>query len=1131
MSLQFVMGPSGSGKSHYLYEWVTNESLQHPDKNYVVLVPEQFTMQTQRDLVMASPRKGILNVEVQSFHRLAKKVFEEVGETNRVVLDDIGKNFVIRKIAGEQQGELRVLGNNLKKLGYISEIKSIISEFTQYDIQPETIGRLLEHTESNSALYYKMQDIKKVYEGFQAYLREKYITGEEILDVLAQVANKSNFLKNSVLVLDGFTGFTPVQNKLLRQLLVLCEQVLVTVTMDSRENPYVYHHPYQLFAMGKQMVVNLSQIARECQCEIKQPVCLYDAPVYRFRNNEALGFMESHIFRYSKDTFEKEQDAIAIYRCKNPHEEVDFVAQTIRRLVRTKEYRYRDLAVITNGMDVYANHIERVFAQYDIPVFVDYKRSILLNSCVEYIRSLLAMAEQNFTYESVFRYLRTGLSGLAEDEVDILENYVVALGIRGYKKWQEKWIRKTRDMDEETLVKVNEVKDRLINSVESVMEVLKSRKKTVRHVTEALHNFFVQEELQQHVKNMQLQFEEKGEIALAKEYGQVYGIVISLLDQLVELLGDETISLKEYCELLDSGLEETKVGVIPPGVDQVVVGDLERSRIQDVKTVFLLGVNDSYIPGSVGNGGLLSEYDRSLMTEQGMSLAPNMKEKIYIQKFYLYLILTKPKNQVYLTYSNTSSDGKSQRPSYLVSEFLKMFPKLKVKEQVERLSGRELTKDIGIRYLVAGLQQKDGGLSEEWQELYTWYKKQPEWKNKLEQIIEATFYEKPKQSLSQEMAKQLYGEVLQNSVSRLEQFSKCAYSHFLKYGLGLKEREEYRFESIDMGNLFHSAIEKFSYKLEKAGYTWNNLPMDKQEEFIGESVDECITDYGNSILYSSARNTYIIARLQRMLSRTVWALRKQLEKGDFVPSGYEISFGGRKGPAVSCVDLGELGELRLKGKIDRIDLCVDEDKVFVKVIDYKTGSQTFDWNKLCYGLQLQLVVYLNAAMEIEKKEYPDKEIIPAGLFYYQMKDPIVEKGTNTEDAILEELCPDGILQRSSNVVQHMDRQFTAKSQVIPVSKNKDGELRGANSLLSSEEFRVISEHANQKVREIGTHILEGVAEVAPYELEGKTGCEYCPYQTVCGFEEKLPGYEYRHLEKKNKEEILENMRKEVEPWE
>ena len=1123
MSLQFIMGPSGSGKSHYLYEKVIKESQTNPNKKYIVVVPEQFTMQTEKDLIMYSPNKGIMNIEVLSFHRLAYRVLEETGASERTVLNDVGKNFVIRKIAGDCESELKLLGSNLKKVGYISELKSLISEFTQYDVQPETLESVLKQVENSPNLYYKLADIKKVYEGFRAYLKERYITAEELLDVLASVVSQSDMLKNSVVYVDGFTGFTPIQNKLMRELMCVCETVVVTATMDKKEDPYVYRHPYQLFALSKQMISSLVELAKECKVSVLEPVLLYDVPIYRFRDNEPLQFLESHLFRYSKGRYEKEQDSVQIWCAKNAQEEVEFVAQKIRQLVRTEGYRYRDIAVLTNDISAYANHVEKKFEMYGLPVFMDHKRSILLNSFVEFIRSLLAMAEQNFTYESVFRYLRTGLTGIGRDEIDILENYVLAMGIRGYKKWNEPWIRRSNNMDEARLSVVNQIRLRFVESVTDVMEVLKNRSKTVLEVTKALHDFFLKGNLQQRVKEYQIKFEKENDLALAKEYAQVYRLVIELLDQFVELLGNERISLQEYCDLLDAGLEEAKIGVIPPSIDQVVVGDVERSRVKDVKVVFLLGANDVYIPGATAKQGLLSEYDRTQLTDGGMTLAPGAKEKTYIQKFYLYLILTKPSKQVYLTYSKANSEGKSMRPSYLVMDILKMYPLMKVREVEGNLTERELTIQSGISCLIEGLQKHRDGLSKEWQELYSWYKRNPEWSRKIEQIVEAFYYSKPESSLTRDMAQKLYGDILENSVTRLEKFSACAYQHFLTYGLKLTEREEYKFQALDLGNLFHSSIEKFSYKLERGGYTWTNIPNDKLQEFIDTSVEECIVDYGNSILYSTARNEYIITRLKRMLKRTVWAVSKQLGKGDFVPEGYEVTF--RK-----TIQVQDLGEMRLRGKIDRMDVYEDDEHVYVKIVDYKTGKELFDLGKVSHGLQMQLVVYMNAALELQETNRADKKVVPAGIFYYNMKDPIIqepEQGQDVDTLILKELCPDGIVQASDDVLAHLDREMNTSSEVIPVSRNKNGEFSKKSKILAKEDFATLSEFANMQVLKAGRGILQGETGIAPYSLKGKNACQYCPYHAICGFDDKIPGYEYRELEERSDEQAIEIMRQEV----
>lgn len=341
MSLQFIFGNSGSGKSHYLYEHIIQESIKYPNINYIALVPEQFTMQTQKELVLRHPRQGIMNIDVLSFARLAFRIFEETGEGRADVLDDEGKNLILRKAAGKVEDSLRVLKGNLKKPGYISEVKSVISELTQYNIQPDGMDAMLEAVSDESYLYYKLQDIQTVYQEFEDYLADKYITKEELLDVLCGAVGKSEILKNSVIALDGFTGFTPVQNKVLREMLRHCRKVFVTVTLDEREDPYVLQDKYQLFAMSKQTVISLTKIAKEEKVWVEEPVCLYEKPVYRFRDNEPLAFLESELFRYGNKTYGCRQSAVRIYCARNPKEEVAAAAQRIRALVRKKGYRYR----------------------------------------------------------------------------------------------------------------------------------------------------------------------------------------------------------------------------------------------------------------------------------------------------------------------------------------------------------------------------------------------------------------------------------------------------------------------------------------------------------------------------------------------------------------------------------------------------------------------------------------------------------------------------------------------------------------------------------------------------------------------------------------------------------------------
>lgn len=1106
MPLKFVFGPSGSGKSSYLYQHVIQESMKYPERNYIVLVPEQFTMQTQKDLVMMHERKGIMNIDVLSFARLAYRVFEETGGGGLPVLDDEGKNLILRKIAGDYESELKMLGGHMKKQGYISEVKSVISEFTQYDIGEDEIERVMESTGESSRLYYKLADIRLLYRGFTDYLREKYITKEELLDVLSREVEKSERLKNSTVVLDGFTGFTPVQDRLLGELMRHCREVIVTVTMDRRENPYVYEHPYQLFALSKQMVTSLLQIAKQNKIPVEEPVELYDHVPWRFKEQEALAFLEKHLFRYGAGAYEKEQEQVKLHLAKNPREEAYAVAEQVRRMMREDGYRLRDIGVIVSDMDVYADHLKQAFIKYDIPFFMDHKRSILLNSFVEYIRSVLHMAEQSFSYESVFRFLRTNLAGFTYEEIDELENYVIGLGIKGYKHWQEKWTRKLRGMAQEDLDKMNHYRRQLVEKVDGLIYVLRQRRKTVADITRAIYEFMVQENLQVRLAEQEELFKAKGELALAREYAQIYRIVIELFDKFVELLGDEQVSLSEYCKLLDAGLEEARVGVIPPEVDQVVIGDMQRTRLKDIKALLFAGANDVYLPGALLRTGLLSELDREKFAREKLTLSAGGKEKAYVQKFYLYLNLTKPSEKLDIYYSKVSADGKSVRPSYLIQELQKLFPKLKVRDEERYLKEQELTENIGFDRMIREFVQKRHETDGAWCELYNWYKKNPKWQEKVERFLEAGYYRKPLDALTEEAAKRLYGEEFETSITRMERFAVCAFSHFLTYGLGLREREEYDFQAADLGNVCHRALERFSYKVEREAGDWLKLTEEKRKQYVEESVEEAIADYGNSILYSSSRNAYLIVRMKRMLEKTVWALTKQLAAGDFKPSAYELRFAN--------------------GKIDRVDTYEDGDCVYVKVIDYKTGSKSFDVTALYHGLQLQLMVYMDAALQLEQKKHPEKEILPAGVFYYRIQDPLIDRPKEGEEqeSILKELKPDGMISLEKEVLEHLDHCMVGESSVIPVKYNKNGSLSKSSKAASAQDFYLMMKYAVNKVEEIRQKILSGDVKVNPYRRGTETSCDYCSYRQICGFDTKMEGYRYREIEAMSVDKVIQAMK-------
>lgn len=1116
MPLQFIFGPSGSGKSHHLYQHIIKESMDHPQENYIILVPEQFTMQTQKDLVSMHPNHGIMNIDVLSFGRLAYRVFQETGGESLPVLDDEGKNLILRKIAGAYENDLTLLRGNMRKLGYISEVKSAISELTQYAVGEKDLEKVMEAIDPNSRLYFKLKDIRTLYKGFQEYLEEKYITKEELLEVLKNEVPKSQMLKKTTVVMDGFTGFTPVQDRLILALLKHCRKVMVTVTMDSRENPYAYTHPYQLFGLSKKMVASLLDLLREAGASIEDPICLYEEPVYRFKDAPALGYLERHLFRHEKSCYEGAPEEISLHVARNPEAEAKAVAEDIRHLVRVTGCRYREIGVIVSDMESYGDYLERQFLRYEIPFFMDHNRSILLNSFVEHLRSLLNLMEEGFSYEGVFRYLRTDLSGFSLDQVDRMENYVLAMGIKGFKNWQKPWERTLQRSTEEDLEELNHSRVEFVEKIQDLYFVMRQHKKTVRDISMAIYDYMVREEIQLKLKMKEEAFAEAGELSLAREYAQVYRVVIDLFDKFVDLLGEEEVTLKEYCELLDAGLEEARIGLIPPSVDQLVAGDLTRTRLKDIKILYFLGANDTKLPGNLNRNGILSERDRDCLKENAVHLSPGGKEQAYVQKFYLYSNLTKPSLGLKIYYSKVSSDGKSMRPAYLIQEMRRLFPDISlVDEEAKCLIDRELTDKLAIEEVIRGIRDrksKDLRKDSQWGELFKWYQKDPYWRDKIQTLLDAAYKKNEIDGLKDQVSRKLYGEDFNASISRIETYSACAYAHFLKYGLRLKERDIYEFEPMDLGNVCHGVLEDYGKKVKSLGKKWSEISEEESKKLLNASMEKVIADYGNSVLYSNGKNEYMITAMGDLLRRTVWALSKQLSAGDFEPEAFEVSIGG-------------------SGKIDRMDTCRDEQALYVKVVDYKTGMKEFDIQSLYYGLQLQLMFYMDSAVKIQQKKHPNKDVVPAGVFYYRIQDPFVDRKLkegqedkeDIEKDILKALKPDGIINLKDEVLNHLDHKMSGESEAIPIKFNKDGSLAKTSKVVPEEHFRVMMEYATKKILASKEEIKEGNIKAEPYRQGNATGCDYCRYRHICKFDSKIQGYRYRDLRKLTKEEAISKM--------
>lgn len=1154
MSLKLLLGGSGSGKTHRLYTDLIEESIKDPDRNYFAIVPEQFTMQTQKEIVTLHPRHGVMNIDIVGFQRLAYRVFEELAIISPDVLDDMGKSMILRKVTGGKQRELPLYRSHLSQNGFIGQLKSMLSELYQYGITPKMLNDRLMETDS-PMLRQKLQDLSVIYKAFQEYIKDRYITTEEILDVLCRHLNESRIIRDSVITLDGYTGFTPVQYRLLDLLLRYGRRVIVTVTMDPAAAGRRKGGIQELFHMSREMMERLRELAIRNQVPLEEAVVLDAHPSIRYRREmqgfklgeagkdeareagkeipaaqsavlvPALDFLEQNLYRYKGRTYPGPAGEIHLIQASSPAEEISYVVRQIQGLLR-QGFRYRDMAVITGDLGSFGNELAYQFGQEAIPYFLDDKKSILKNPMVELIRAALEAIRKNFSYEAMFRYLRTGLVTEKEDEMvlDRLENYVIAMGIKGRKRWNWVWEGWYRGGKELNLDELNRFRERLMEPLTELSEAFREEGRNVGTMTAAVIRLLDALQAEQKMADREKEFKEEGEAGLSREYGQAYGLVMELFDRLIRLLGDEVVSVKEYAQILDAGFSEIRVGFIPASVDRIMVGDITRTRLDHIKYLFFIGVNDGIVPQKKENSSLFTDREREYLRDHHVELAPTVREEGFRQRFYLYLALTKPERGLFLSFSIMDGTGHGLRPSILIGELRKLFPKVSVTIPKE---------DVGVPFtvreakgrLIGGLRTWERAREDlEFLELFRHFIQSKEQQAGIKRLVEAAFYAYDKKGIGKMAARALYGQVLGGSVTRLEKYASCAYAHFLSYGLELLERQEYELAAVDIGNLFHDSIDLCFERIREEGGDFKGLNEEERKALVHSCVAKVTQEYGNTILQSSARNAYLARKVEAITDRTVWALTEQLKKGDFIPSGFEVSFSAADGLKAMEIPLSEEEALHLRGRIDRLDLCEDEEHVYVKIIDYKSGGTTFDLAALYYGLQLQLVVYLDAAMELEERKNPDKSVVPAGIFYYNINDPVIEReGLMTPETvnrrILRELRMNGLVNSQLEVIRHLDHEIETESDVIPVAM-KDGYVKEArSSVAGGSRFDALRSYVREKLRAEGREILDGCVSASPFKQGARTACDYCPYHAVCGFDLKTSGYGYRKFKPMKSEEI------------
>ena len=1136
MGLRIIYGRAGTGKSFYVLNKIGNILKSGKCEPTFLIVPEQFTLQSERNLIKVLDNGGILETEVLSFKRMAHRVFGEVGGLSFPHIHQAGKNVIISNILQKNKENLEVFQGMVAHNGFVNSISTLIKEFKRYNVAPNDLLKYSKGFDFSQ----KLEELAFIYKEFEDEVKIKYTDSDEDLTMLAKRLSKSKLLESSILWIDEFSSFTPQEMQVLKELLKKAKEVNITLCTDSifDEN----EEAVDVFYSVKKTAKNLIKLANEAGVEVEKHVFIDGKTPPRFKESPQIAHLEKNYFAYPAKTLKDKGDSVKIYSCLNIYSEAQNVAKEIMGFIREKGFRYKDIGVVCRNLEAYEKVVSVIFKAHEIPFFIDKKQDVLSHPLVRMILSLFEIITGNWSYEKVFSYLKTSLTDISKEEIDILENYCLACGIRASQwtmegDWHHNYglfaISGDESLTDEFYERINDIRRRVVFPILNFSKKAKGRK-TPKQIATALYEFLCELNIPDRIEERISFFRESGELSLANEYSQVFGVLMDSLDQLVAVLEDKSIGVETFSKYLMVAFTEYKMGLIPPSLDQVMVGSIERTRSHEVKVLFIIGVNDGVFPTSDFQEGLLSDDERNKLLEKGLELAENTKVKAFEEQFLIYKTLTTPSMYLRLSYSLGDLEGKSMRPSIIISRLKKLFPKIahhndlveKKDFELEELTGKMPTFNRLVYNMRKGLEL--GEIELEWFDVLSWFLKKEGWKSRCKGISYGLTYNNIPENISKEKAEKLYKTPLYTSVSRVERYSGCPFAYFVEYGLKAKERRIFKVGAPDVGSFLHSAIEEFSKGLSEEGLTWKDFDKDWGKQRVGKIVDGLVSTMLGSSHGRHLRVVSLLKRLERIVNRIVWVISEHIKSGNFDIYGYEMLFGnGGEFPPIK-IEVPGGSDVYLTGRIDRVDILEQDDGTFIRIVDYKSGNKKLDMTDVYHGLEIQLVSYLDAICQNTGKKLKEP-LLPGGIFYLRLDDPLVKANFNMSDQeiekeILKNLKMQGVLLADVSLVREMDNDLNGYSRIIPAAINSGDKLGKSSKAIDLEQFDILRGYVKNLLSQISGKILSGDVSLQPYKKKDVNACKFCKFITVCHFDPKLEENNYRIIQQKDDEEIFEMMK-------
>ena len=1118
MGLRIIYGKPGSGKSQFCFSEIAK--LIDKKESIFIITPEQFSFTAERKLMEAVNKNAVINAEVITLTRMAYRVLNDIGGEIKQSLSKCGKAMLVYSILNKYKKELEFLGKSDENIDLVIRT---ITEFKKHGI---TINNLKDEMEKTQDAYLKtkLSDMILLYENFENKIVDNYIDDTDLLTILAKHLDEVEFIKNSIIYIDEFAGFTHQEYEIIKGLIKHAKQVNITICVDNL-NPAI-NPDTDIYYSNKITLYKLIDLVNENNFKLEEPVFLKDQ--YRFKTKE-LKHLANNIYEIQSTKYEENVENIRLFLAKNPYSEIENIAKEIKKLVRDKKIRYKDISIITKNIDTYASLVRAIFKQYEIPVFIDEKRDLNQNIIIQYVLSILEILVKNFSSESVFSYVKLGFCEIDEDEIFKLENYCNKWGIK-QNKWKKDFNIEAEDKSKKQEVeRLNELRKQIIMPLIELKESIK-KEKTAINITKSLYEFIQNQKIEEKVISRISKLEEEKNIDLANEYKSSYQVLIEILDEIVLIFNEEKISLDNYSKILKIGLKNSGLGKIPGTQDQVTFGDVNRSRSHKVKNIFIIGLNDGSFPSINKDEGFFNDLDREELKQDGIELAKGTLEQLYEDNFNIYKAFTTAENQLYLSYVSTDSESKSLRPSMLINKIKKMFPKLIEKSDVINKEYDLFNKEVTYEELIENIDKIRNGESIDkiWYEIYNYYKSQNEWKEKLFEDLEGLKYSNLPNQIKKANIDKLYGNKLNTSVSQLERYRSCPFSYYLQYGLKLKEKEELKIQSFNTGSFMHETIDEFFEYVREEQILLTQIEEDQIKEIVSQIIDKNLNLSKNYIFTATAKYKVLVKRLKRIVSKALKYIIETLIYSDFDIEGTEIEFNkkGKYPPIVLELDNGK--KVEITGKIDRIDTADSDDGKYLRIIDYKSSSKNIDLNEVYAGLQIQLLTYTDAICKAE-------DIMPAGVFYFSLLEQMIKADKKVSDEEIEDMIRKnfrmkGLILADVKIIKMNDNTLkTGSSKMVPAAITQSGTVNEKwTNGVNKEQFKILQDYIDKTIKDISKEILSGKIDLKPYNKKGKTPCEYCSYKSICGFNTKQNGNQYNYIDKKSKDDLIKMMKQEMD---